>query len=112
MKVARDEGQDAAGGMPQKGVRPFAVAVALSVAVLIFVAYDGQISRSEGGMMVLLALAVGWQMLQAKTLFRPEAAATVQSRGGIAVQATMSRASGRTSGVRPSLTRNISQTPC
>ncbi|HWE46703.1 MAG TPA: hypothetical protein VG407_11820 [Caulobacteraceae bacterium] len=68
-----------AGGLPPRGVRPFAVAVALAVAVLIFVAYDGQISRSEGGMMVLLAVAVGWQMLQAKSLFRPAEAVTADA---------------------------------
>ena len=44
---------------------------AAAVAVLIGVAYDGQISLSEGGMMLLGAVAVGWQMVQAKGLFRP-----------------------------------------
>ena len=61
---------------PPKGMRPFAVAAAASVAVLIGVAYDGQISLSEGGMMLLGAAAVAWQMVQAKTLFRPGEAAT------------------------------------
>lgn len=60
---------------PAKGVRAFAVAAAASVAVLIGVAYDGQISPSEGGMMLLGAVAVGWQMVQAKSLFRPAEAA-------------------------------------
>ena len=60
---------------PAKGVRAFAVAAAASVAVLIGVAYDGQISLSEGGMMLLGAVAVGWQMVQAKSLFRPAEAA-------------------------------------
>ncbi len=62
-----------------KGVRPFAVAAAAAVAVLIGVAYDGQISLSEGGMMLLGAVAVGWQMVQAKALFRPADAASADA---------------------------------
>ncbi|HEY3812544.1 MAG TPA: hypothetical protein VGL66_04915 [Caulobacteraceae bacterium] len=74
-------GASASAATPPKGVRAFAVAAAASVAVLIGVAYDGQISLSEGGMMLLGAAAVGWQMVQAKSLFRPaDTEATVASQ--------------------------------
>ncbi len=66
------------GGPQMRGVRAFAVAAAASAAVLIGVAYDGQVTAVEGGMMLLGAGAVSWQLAQARGLF---AAAAIEGDG-------------------------------
>jgi cation:H+ antiporter len=52
-----------------KGARAFAIASAAAAAVLIAVAYDGVITKTEGGMMLLGAVAVVWQLVGAKAQF-------------------------------------------